>query len=60
MRDLSSPTRDRTGDPCCPAVEVQSPNPWTTREFPTSVSFKVKIKASSPLLLPRLHSAFMS
>ena len=40
-----------------PAVEMQNPNHWTTREFPTSVSFKVKVKDSSSLLLPRLHSA---
>ena len=31
FRDLSSRTRDRTHGP---AVETQSPNHWTTRDFP--------------------------
>ena len=31
MGDFGSPTRDRT---CAPAVEVQSPNHWTSREVP--------------------------
>ena len=31
LRDLSSPTRDRTW---AMAVEVPSPNHWTAREFP--------------------------
>ena len=31
LRDLISPTRDRTG---VPEVEAWSPNHWTTREVP--------------------------
>ena len=31
MQDLSSLTRD---EPVPPAVEAQSPNQWTAREFP--------------------------
>ena len=31
IRDLSSPTRDGT---CAAAVEAQSPNHWTAKEFP--------------------------
>ena len=34
MQDLSSPTRDQT---CAPAMEEQSPNCWSTREFPTQI-----------------------
>ena len=33
MRDLSSPTRDRTRAPC-------SSNHWTTSEFPRMIFFK--------------------
>ena len=35
MRDLSSPTRDESEPP---TVEAQSPNHWTTREFPVYFS----------------------
>ena len=34
MWDFSSLTRDQTCVPCNPAVDVQSPNHWTTWEFP--------------------------
>ena len=37
MRDLSSPTRN---EPEPPAVEAQSPNHWTTREFPVYFSLR--------------------
>ena len=37
MRDLSSPTRD---EPEPPTVEAQSPNHWTTREFPVYFSLR--------------------
>ena len=36
MQDLSSPNEDET---CALAVESWSPNNWTTREGPPSVSF---------------------
>ena len=34
MQDLSSLTRKQGMEPMPPAVEAQSPNHWTTREFP--------------------------
>ena len=34
MQNLNSPTEDGTRAPGNPAVEVQSPNHWTAREFP--------------------------
>ena len=40
MWDLSSPTRDRTCAP--PAVEVWSPNHWTTREVPQMEILELK------------------
>ena len=36
LQDLSSPTKDGTPTP---AVEAQSPNHWTTRDFPTEINF---------------------
>ena len=58
MRDLSSPTRDGTPSP---AVEVQSPNHWTAREFPNrhlqiflislTYSHELNSAATQPLLV---------
>ena len=39
MWDLSSPTRDRTHDPC---IERQSLNTWTTREVPLGLNLNLK------------------
>ena len=39
LRDLSSPTRDRTQ---ALAVKVASPNHWTAREFPICGILKIK------------------
>ena len=40
MRDLGSPTRDRT---LALAVEAQSPNHWATREVPVYVFLTVEL-----------------
>ena len=47
--DLSSPTRDWTH---APAVEAWSPNHWTTREFPMSLSFDCSQKNWTSLRAP--------
>ena len=40
MRDLSSPTRDRTLEPAPPAKEAQRLNHWTAREVPHFFAFE--------------------
>ena len=40
MQDPSSLTRNQN---CAPEVEKQTPNPWTTREFPQSLEIKGRI-----------------
>ena len=53
LRDLSSPTRDRTW---APAVDAPSPNHWTAKEFPFFIFFFLSFFFFFPLW-PR-HTAF--